>query len=405
MNFELEPLTEAGRRFVELADEHAADFATRADEHDREGSFPFENFEAMRESGFLAATVPERFGGLGVDKLHDFGVGICRLSRGDGSTGIAANMHLSAAWIVTRLSGDAAAANPLLEQIGAGKLITAGVNSEAGTDLRHPLTEAVETDDGWKLNGRKIFGTVSPVANLFFMNVRVRRSNGDAIGTAFVPRDAPGLEIQDNWDALGMRASGSNDVVLNDCLIPKGSLLPAGPWGTWSGGAIEIGLAANATLVCAFLGIAEAAQMHTIDLVKGRRKGPTNKMLAERYSIQRLIAENEIDIAGARAMLSRTLSTIDSYFAEHPSGQTDEGELNQLMKDRQCSKWFVNRKAVEVVDRALTASGGSGYLSKSPLSRLYRDARAGSFMQPFSPNEAFEYIGKITLGLDPDIDR
>ena len=93
----------------------------------------------------------------------------------------------------------------------------------------------------------------------------------------------------------------------------------------------------------------------------------------------------------------------DAFFSQHPAGRVPLGELHTLMKDFQCTKWFVNRKAIEIVDRALTASGGAGYLNTSPLARLYRDVRAGPFMQLFSPNEAFEYIGRVTLGIDPHL--
>jgi alkylation response protein AidB-like acyl-CoA dehydrogenase len=79
-------------------------------------------------------------------------------------------------------------------------------------------------------------------------------------------------------------------------------------------------------------------------------------------------------------------------------------EMHEVMNDFQCTKWFVTRKAIEVVDSALTLSGVSGYMSRSPLSRLYRDVLAGPFMQPFSPIEAFDYIGKVTLGVEPRVD-
>jgi alkylation response protein AidB-like acyl-CoA dehydrogenase len=103
-------------------------------------------------------------------------------------------------------------------------------------------------------------------------------------------------------------------------------------------------------------------------------------------------------------MLGRTATLADALFQQYPHGGVPLDALHQQMKDFQCTKWFVTRKAIEIVDRALTASGGEGYLSQSPLSRLYRDVRAGPFMQLFSPNEAFEYIGKVTLGLDPRLE-
>src|SRR6516162_3459143 len=94
MDFALLPSTASGSRFVSLAEQHAVDFATRADQHDREGSFPFENIEAMQRSGVMAGCVPEELGGMGVESLHDTMLGINRLGRGDGSTAIATAMHV-----------------------------------------------------------------------------------------------------------------------------------------------------------------------------------------------------------------------------------------------------------------------------------------------------------------------
>lgn len=414
MDFALQPLTESGKRFVALAERHAADFTTRAAAHDRDGSFPFENIAAMQQSGVMAACVPEELGGLGVRSLHDYTLGMSRLGRGDGSTAIAANMHIFRPWRMTRLweaaktAGDAAHAAGLerrLRRIGAGQLLMCACVSEAGTDILHPQLAATKTDGGWLLNGQKIFATMSPAAQLLDISFRFRDAQGvERLAMASVPRDSPGLEIKYNWDALGMRGSGSHDVVLTDCFIPDAALLELGVWGEWSEPYLTGNMTIAMGLAGVFLGIAETARDLIIEAVKTRRKGPSGRTLAERPAIQHLIAEIEIDLAASRAILGRTAMAADAFFSQHPVEGVPLDELHALMKDFQCAKWFVNRKAIDVVDRALTASGGAGYLSKHPLSRLYRDVRAGPFMQPFSPNEAFEYIAKVTLGLDPRLD-
>ena len=106
----------------------------------------------------------------------------------------------------------------------------------------------------------------------------------------------------------------------------------------------------------------------------------------------------EIDLAAARAILERSATNTDAVLDAHP--ETIPVEPAQfLAKDFHCAKRFVTQKVIDIVDHAPTASGGSGYLSKNPLSRLYRDVRAGPFMQPWSPIEAYEFIGRITLGV------
>ena len=217
MDFALQPQTSAGARFVALAEQHAADFATRADQHDREGSFPFENIEAMQRSGVMAACVPVELGGMGVESVHDAVTGISRLGRGDSSTAIAATMHLLSSWVLTRgwRAATAAGETPqaeraasILRQIDAGQLVQCSPQSEPGTDMLHLLVEATKVEGGWHLNGRKIFGTLSPAATLVTILCRVRDAQGGfRRAAATVPGGSAGTDIKNNWNALGMRAS------------------------------------------------------------------------------------------------------------------------------------------------------------------------------------------------------
>jgi alkylation response protein AidB-like acyl-CoA dehydrogenase len=411
MNFELQATTDAGRKFVALAEEHAADFATRADQHDREGSFPHENITAMQESGFLAGPIPVEHGGLGVESKLDLMIGISRIARGCASTAIASNMHLAGAWEVARLWRWGEQTNPvlmpaiegLLKAIGSKQIVACAALSEAGTDVSAPMTEAVPSDDGYVINGRKIFGTMSPAATLAFTTVRVPRGDGYARSMAIVPLGFPGVKVMDNWDAMGMRASGSHDIVFENVKVPAASVLPTLPWGKIDAAFAEQGISVFG-VSSVFLGVAEAAVAASLELVT-RRKGPSGKRLAGRIPIQELIAENEIDLATARASVERAGRLASDYLSTYPPGKAPDDVSFGILKEQQCMKRTVERCAINIVDRAMTVSGGAGYLSSSPLSRLYRDVRAGPFMQPFAPYEALEFIGKVTLGLDPQLDR
>lgn len=158
-------------------------------------------------------------------------------------------------------------------------------------------------------------------------------------------------------------------------------------------------------LLAGFLGIAESAHEWVVQAARSRRKAPYDRAVAEFTGIQRLIAESEIDLAVCRSMLERTCRLADDVF--HPDDPADPTleDAQQLLQEFQCTKLTVNRKAIEVVDRALTASGGAGYMNRAgPLARLYRDVRAGPFMQAYSPVEAYEYIGRSALGVTPVVD-
>lgn len=412
MNTELQAATEAGRTFVALAEEHAADFATRADQHDREASFPHENIDALQASGYMAGPIPEEFGGMGVPSILDLAIGMSRLARGCASTAIAANMHMAAAWQIALLwrwrdQGDPArlpAVEGLARGIGGKQIMACAPTTEAGTDLVSPTTEATPVEGGYSLSGHKMFGTLSPTANLMFVSCRIKDGEGYLRSLAIIPKAAPGVTVLDNWDALGMRASGSHDVTFENVHVPSASMLPPTPWGKLDAPFADMAASINLSLVACSLGIAEAARDLAVELAM-RPKGPKGKRLADRIPIQQLIAEIEIDLAAGRAVLERAGRLVDQHFATYAPGQAPEAEGFEMLKQHQMMKWTMQRMAIDVVDKAMTTVGGSSYMSKSPFSRLYRDVRAQPFMQPFAPYEALEYIGKVTLGLDPQLDR
>ncbi|WP_018680530.1 acyl-CoA dehydrogenase family protein [Actinokineospora enzanensis] len=406
MTRELQARTAAGARMVKLAEEHAADFAGRADMHDREGTFVRENFDAMRESGFLGATAPEETGGMGVDTVRDLVVAVDRLARGCPSTAIAANMHLGFGLSMARTwrhtgGSDNRQLTMLLRLLGRGRIVMSHAGTEPGGGaLSFPSTEARPVDGGYLVNGHKIFATNSEIADLVVVFTRVPRPEGGyAAGTAMVRRDTPGMTVEHTWDALGMRGSGSHDVRFADCLVPAEMMVVGRPFGDL---ATEWGglLAVNFPLVAAYVGIAEKALELTVAAAGKKRHQPFGTLLADRSPVQLAVADMRVRLAAARSTLASAAEAIDEFLTR-PDGEHEMAEVHAAVQDFQLAKLVVNQAACAIVDTAMSVTGGQAYRTGHILGRLYRDVRAGGFMQPYSPLEAMEYIGRVTLGLDP----
>jgi alkylation response protein AidB-like acyl-CoA dehydrogenase len=399
MPIELTAHTHAGARLVAIAEELSEGLAANAADHDHDGTFPFEAIRALKAAGYFAAPVPVELGGLGVSSAHDLVVASSRLARGDASVAIGVGMHLIAVLNMERRRQVAVAAGAerrargfasSLEQIARDGVVLAAAISERGQDLTRPGTLATRTESGWRIDGRKMFCTMSPAATDLYVAVTYTDDEGiERYAYAMVPTDAPGVIVHDDWDALGMRASGSNSVSLEAVELPehavRGGFRAGDPLPY-----IERNLVAGLFHAAASLGIAESADEVARRGIAGRINGDA------RPRIQ--VADNAVDLAASRSVLSRAATLIDEHRAANPASDGSGEELGALFAEAQAAKAFVNEAAARVVDRALALSGGAGYVNGSPLARAYRDVKAGSFMHPLGANRAYDYLGRVALG-------
>ena len=404
MMLELTAHTPPGDRLVALAEELSAGFATRAAEHDRDGTYPFEAINALKAAGYFAAPIPAELGGLGVGSTHDLVVASSRLSRGDASVSIGVNMHLVAVlnmqrrYQVALASGNERRARGFaasLRQIVREGVVLAAAISESGQDLTRPGTVATRTESGWRIDGRKMFCTMSPAATDLYVAVTYADDGGvERYAYAMVSTDAPGVTVHDDWDALGMRASGSNSVSLEGVELPESGVRG----GFRAGDAlpyIERNLHSGLFHAAASLGIAESADAIARHAIRGLINGDARPRM--------LIADNSVDLAASRASLSRAATLIDQHRAANPASDGTAQELTALFAEAQASKAFINEAAARIVDRALALSGGTGYISGSPLARAYRDVKAASFMHPLGANRAYDYLSHVALGEQPSL--
>jgi alkylation response protein AidB-like acyl-CoA dehydrogenase len=351
--------------------------------------------------------VPSEFGGGGVTSVHDVLVASSGLAQGDPATAIGVNMHFAVlinivrSWRVAVARGEerkVAAIAGGLRGIVADDVVFAAAASEPGPqDLTRPSTTATRVGGGWAINGRKAFATMAPAATILNVAVTFVDARGeDRYGFALVPTTSRGLVFHDDWDALGMRASASGSVSFEDVRIAFDALRDGFPAGTYSAPLLDRYLVAGAFHGATSLGIAEAAHANVLAAVRGRLDG----VLSDPHAVTEL-ADNVVDLAAMRASMDRAGRLIDDYVTAHPTGAMTMAEAQAVYGEVQAAKAFLTSAAVRVVDRALALSGGAGYMARHPLSKAWRDVRAGGFMHPLGANRAAGLLARTALGVAP----
>jgi alkylation response protein AidB-like acyl-CoA dehydrogenase len=382
------PKTARQAEFMALADRLAEQMAVRAPEHDRAGSFPHEAFQLLHESGYLALTVPEEYGGRGATPLET-ALAQSRLARGDGAVALGTTMHLV---LVGRLAEGRPWPEELFarfcrEVVASGALINSAASEPAlGSPSRGglPATTATKVDGGWRIDGRKSWTSLAPALRYAIVSTAIHREGAEPRRANFlVPMAAEGVRIEETWDNLGMRASGSHDVVLEGVIVGDDAPLPgddAAKGGDPRGWGAVVG--------AVYHGIGTAARDYAIRYARERKPTGLPGPIAELPTIQHRVAEIELLILQAGAVYFGTLAEWDA----HPERR---GEIAWRLA---AGKYLTTNNAIKVTDLALRVTGSAGLLRAQPLERYFRDVRAG-LGHPPADDIALTTIGKAALGL------
>jgi alkylation response protein AidB-like acyl-CoA dehydrogenase len=367
-------------------DELAAQFAAGAEKHDRDGSFAFENVDAMKAAGMPRLPVPAIFGGDGFD-LYQCTLTLQHIARGDASTALGMAMHFHVIGSLAENNAWAGDAFARLcgEVVNEGTLVNSAASEpEMGSPSRGglPATTATPADGGFTLNGRKSWVTYAPALGHFLISA----AHADGIGIFAVKADSPGLSLIDTWSAsLSLRASGSFDVELKDVFVPAHWHVDQRMPGQTRSGALPAGWATCA-FAAVYLGVGEAALAAMAGYSRHRVPTALGKPIAELPHIQRGIGQMDVALRGAREVLHNAAR---KWVTQPDCRAGMEAELA-------AAKHLCTNAAITVTDIALRTAGASGLDRKLPLERYFRDARAG-LMHPPQDDRALELIGRAAI--------
>jgi alkylation response protein AidB-like acyl-CoA dehydrogenase len=352
--------------FAALLETLTAEFAATAADHDRDGSFPHANFERLHQLGLLGLTVPRAQGGLGADLAQTTRV-VAAVARGEPSTALVLVMqylhHASdrkAKWPQHLLD------RVVRETLADGALINAlRVEPELGTPARGglPNTIARRTPEGWRISGRKIYSTGIP--RLTWLGVWARSDDAEPlVGSWLVRRDTPGITVIENWDHLGMRATGSHEVVFDDVLVPLDHAVEVAPVGAAPELDASLLLWMSVLLSAIYDAVARSARDWLATWLEERVPANLGAPLSSLPRFQEALGQLDAWLFSNRVLIDAA--------ANGSIASTDAFRI----------KYLVTNQAIQVVEKAIELSGNPGLSRANPLQRHYRDVLCSRIHTP-----------------------
>ena len=362
-----------------LTDEACATLAANAGRYDEEDSFVAENYALLKARGFFKAHVPAELGGWGLTHRETCAL-IRRLAAACGSTGLTYSMHSHlvavAAW---RWKHEGAPTDGMLKRVAAEDLVLV---SSGGTDWLKSAGTAERVEGGWRITARKIFASGCLAGDILSTSaVWDDPENGPTVLHFPVPLKAEGVSIADTWRVMGMRGTGSHDVVIDGWFLPEAAVAGRRPQGKWHPLFHAIGMLAFPMIYSAYLGVAEGARATALKAASKR---------AGDEAVTYLIGEMENAFAQAEMAVEDMIRNAET---SKPGPET----TNRAMIGRT----LAGQAAIRTVERAMEAAGGGAFFRAMGLERAFRDVQGARF-HPLQEKPQLRYAGRLALGLDID---
>ncbi|MGC4396925.1 acyl-CoA dehydrogenase family protein [Hydrogenophaga sp. T2] len=374
-------------------------FAPRAAQWDREASFPFANYDDLREAGFLKLCVPREHGGLGAD-YPTYMMVAAEIGRFCGATALTWNMHIcSTMWTGVLADGipmtDAQRSeHTARRELHFRRIVDDGAlyaqpfsEGSAAAAGRAPFgTTAKKVEGGWLINGRKIFASLSGAADYYgiLCTEDVDGKDPDPRDTMYisVPATSAGLTISGEWDPLGMRGTVSRNLQFKDVFVSDAEqLMPRGIYFTGA----QTWPAMFFTLAPTYLGLANAAYDFTVKYLRGEVEGEPPVKRRQYPTKQIAVAQMRIQLEAMKSLFVRAIQE-----ARPNPGKDEKLRLY-------AAHHTVMEGANDIARLAIRTCGGQSMMKHLPLERLYRDSRCGSLMLPWTAELIVDRMGRETL--------